>query len=49
MVPVHMKSYQSVLCYTVEWPGHYVYNIGRGIVVDVGQVSVAQPGHVWYD
>jgi len=49
MVAVHMMSCHSVLCYTVEWPGHCVYSTGRGIVVDVGQVSVAQLGHVWYE
>lgn len=49
VVAVRMMSCHSVLCYTVEWPGQYVYSTGRGVVVDVGQVSVAHLGHVWYE
>lgn len=49
MVAVHVMSCHSVLRYTVEWPSHYVYSPGRGAVVDVGQVSVVQLGHVWYE
>ena len=49
VVAVHMMSCRSVLRYTVEWPGQYVYSMWRGVVVDVGQVSVAHLGHVWYE
>jgi hypothetical protein len=35
--------------YTVEWPGHHFYSTGKGVLVDVGQVSVAELGHMCYE